>query len=198
MNNKILIVILILLFQLGFAQEYPLDYKDDVPNGAYYKDTNNELAKYVGLWTGNWNGKTVFLQLKKVKTFNPGSNSYYRDRIVGERKIVSSSGVVEIDRISTFDDDDSEFWGMNVNLKNGVQKMLTFAPKNMCQKMANLSITDFANLIDFNTGQTTQQMTLQLEYMPSIYDENCSHNSYVQQNGDFPINFPHYIVLTKQ
>ena len=66
MNNKILTIILILLFQLGFAQEYPLDYKDDVPNGAYYKDTNNELAKYVGLWTGNWNGKTIFLQLKII------------------------------------------------------------------------------------------------------------------------------------
>ncbi|WP_051289127.1 DUF6705 family protein [Chryseobacterium daeguense] len=75
-----------------------MDYKDDVPNGAYYKDLNNELDKYVGLWKGNWNGKTVYLELKKVKTFSSGNNSYYRDRILGERKIISATGSVEIDR----------------------------------------------------------------------------------------------------
>lgn len=198
MKNKILIVISILLFQISFAQEYPLDYKDDVPNGAYYKDMNNELSKYVGLWKGTWMGKTVYLELRKVKTFNSGSPSYYKDRIIGERKIISSSGTVEIDRISNFSNDDSEFWGINTNLKNGTQKMLTFAPKNMCRKMANLIITNFNNLIDFNTGQLIPQMTLHFEYQPSIYDENCTHNNYVLQNGDFPVNFPKDIILTKQ
>ncbi|MDR2206697.1 MAG: hypothetical protein LBE36_11160 [Flavobacteriaceae bacterium] len=48
--------------QLCLAQEYPLDYKDNVPNGAYYKDFNGEMNKYIGLWKGTWDGKTVYLE----------------------------------------------------------------------------------------------------------------------------------------
>lgn len=198
MKNKILTIISVLLLQSAFGQKYPLDYKDDVPDGAYYKDTNNELDKYVGLWKGSWMGKTLYLDLRKVKTCNPGTPSYYKDRIVGERKIISSSGTVEIDRISNFSNDDSEFWGMNTNLKNGTQKMLTFAPKNRCHKMADLIITGFNNSVDLNTGQLTPQMTLHLEYQPSIYNEDCIHNNDVLVNGDFPINFPKDITLIKQ
>lgn len=198
MKNKILLIFSIIISQLGFSQEYPLDYKDDVPNGAYYKDLNNELDRYVGLWKGNWDGKTVYLEFKKVKTFSSGNESYYKDRILGERKIVAANGTVEIDRISNFDYQNPEFWGVNTNLKTPNFKNLMFFIKNMCNKRAQLDITDFSNLIDFNTGQTTKQMTLHFEYLPSIYDENCVHNSYVQQHGDFPINFPKDIVLTKQ
>ncbi|MDR6129187.1 hypothetical protein QE442_000073 [Chryseobacterium sp. SORGH_AS1175] len=54
--------------------------------------------------------------------------------------------------------------------------------------MATLDITNF----------TGSQMTLHLEYLPSFVDSNCQHNAYVNQYGDFPINFPKDIVLTKQ
>ncbi len=47
--------ITVVLSQFCLSQEYPLDYKEDVPNGAYYKDLNNELNKYVGVWN------TIFL-----------------------------------------------------------------------------------------------------------------------------------------
>lgn len=41
-------------------------------------------------------------------------------------------------------------------------------------------------------------MTLHLEYQPSIYNEDYIHNNDVLVNGDFPINFPKDITLTKQ
>ncbi len=199
MKNKFLLLISILLVQFYSSQEYPLDYKNDVPNGAYYKDLNNELDKYVGLWKGNWNGKTVYLELKKLKYKLGDSSDYvYKDMILGERKIINSSGNVEIDRISNFDFLHPEFMGININLKNPNIKRLYFYLKNMCGKRATLDITDFNNLIDINTGQLVPQMTLHFEYLPSIYDENCIHNTYVDQHGDFPINFPKDIVLTKQ
>ncbi|MDR2205352.1 MAG: hypothetical protein LBE36_04260, partial [Flavobacteriaceae bacterium] len=44
--KNILIILSLVLAQLGFAQEYPLDYKDDVPNGAYYKDMT-EIYRFV-------------------------------------------------------------------------------------------------------------------------------------------------------
>lgn len=200
MKNKLLLLLLFVAqIQMYFSQEYPLNTSpSDVSSYGYIKDINGELNKYVGLWKGNWNGKTVYIELKKNKKLYAGSNPYYIDEIAGERKIVNSNGIVEIDRISNFDNQNPEFWGLATNLKNPSQKSLIFFMKNMCNKKAQLNITDFTNLIDINTGQLTPQMTLQFEYLPSIYDESCIHNTYVQQHGDFPINFPKDIVLTKQ
>ncbi|MDQ0068066.1 DUF6705 family protein [Chryseobacterium lathyri] len=188
MKNLFLIIVTLLTFSCK-AQEYPLNTSlDNLPNNAYLKDTNNELDKYVGLWKGTWNGKSLYLELKKVKYYYSGNPSYYEDKILGERKIITDNGTVEIDRITNFDNQVSEFRGMFSSLRNGNWKRLYFYPKNMCGKSAALDITSF----------TGNQMTLHLEYMPSIYKEDCIHNAYVQQHNDFPINFPKDIVLTKQ
>jgi hypothetical protein len=125
--------------------------------------------------------------LKKVK-YKLGLNSfYYKDMILGERKVVAANGTIEIDRITNFDNEHPEINGMFINFKTG-QQMLSFFPKNMCRKIARLIITSF----------TPSQMTLHFEYEPSAIDPNCQHNAYVDQYGDFPINFPKDIVLTKQ
>ncbi len=183
--KKIIILFSILFFTPVFTQEYPLDYAEDVPDGAYYKDMNGELNKYIGLWKGNWDGKTVYLEFKKMKVHN---KNYYMDEILGERKIINSNGVVEIDRITNFDNDSAEFWGIYNSLKYNGKKKFLFFPKNMCRKRASLHIINL----------TSTQMTLHFEYEPSYYDPNCQHNAYVQQHDDFPINFPKDIVLTKQ
>ncbi|HBV13799.1 DUF6705 family protein [Chryseobacterium carnipullorum] len=191
MKNIFLIALSIITISCN-AQIYPLDTSpSDIPNNAYIKDTNNELDKYVGLWKGIWSGKTLYLELKKVKTSSsiPGdTHPYYKDRIIGERKVIGSNGTVEIDRISNFDNEGAEFSGIGVSLKNANWKRLYFYPKNMCRKTATLDITSF----------TGNQMTLHFEYLPSIIDSNCQHNAYVDQYGNFPINFPKDIVLTKQ
>ncbi|KIC63053.1 DUF6705 family protein [Chryseobacterium taiwanense] len=186
---KQILLILISIFTISCnAQVYPLNYQDDVPDGAYYKDLDNELDKYVGTWKGTWSGKTLYLDLRKVKYHYTGNQSYYEDKIFGERKVIASDGTIEIDRITNFDIQSPEFRGIETSLKNGNWKRLYFNPKNMCNKKATLDITSF----------TGNQMTLHFEYLPSIYDENCQHNAYVDQYGDFPINFPKDIVLTKQ
>ncbi|RXM40628.1 hypothetical protein BOQ62_04720 [Chryseobacterium sp. CH21] len=186
--KQIFLIILSIITISCKAQIYPLNYKEDVPNGAYYKDLDGELDKYVGLWKGTWNEKTLYLDLRKVKYFYNGNYSYYRDQILGERKVITSNGTIEIDRISNFGNEGTEFSGIGTNLENGNIKRLYFYPKNMCRKTATLDITNF----------TGNQMTLHFEYLPSIIDPNCQHNAYVDQYGDFPINFPKDIVLTKQ
>jgi hypothetical protein len=188
---KNLILLILLLFTVkSYAQEYPLHYKGDVPDGAYYKDTNNEYNKYLGLWKGNWNGKMVYIELKKVKYYYDGVNPYYMDKIFGERKIIASNGTIEIDRITNFDYEDSEIRGMG--LPTGVNGMnypsLMFYPDNMCNMFARLVITNI----------TTTQMTLHLVGMMGHQKANCIHDAYIQQYGEFPINFPKDIVLTKQ
>ncbi|MDQ1098385.1 MULTISPECIES: DUF6705 family protein [Chryseobacterium] len=189
---KQILLLLIMIFAVPFkGQVYPLNNKNksDAPNGSYFKDLDGELDKYIGLWKGNWNGKTVYLDLRKYKyKLGDDSNYIYQDKILGERKIIAADGTVEIDRISNFDNTNSEFIGMEMSLKNGNWKRIYFYPKNMCNKIATLDITNFTN----------NQMTLHFEYEPSFVDPNCQYNAYVDQYGDFPVNFPKDIVLTKQ
>lgn len=191
-SNKmkhILLFFALIFSQNYFAQEYPLDYKGDVPHGAYYKDLNGELNKYVGLWKGIWNGKTIYLELKKVKyKVGESSNYIFRDKILGERKVIASNGNIEVDRITNFDYLYPEILGININLKTPNIKRFYFYPKNMCNKFASLDVMSISST----------QMVLHFEYQPSFVDPNCQHNAYVDQTGDFPINFPKDVTLTKQ
>ncbi|WP_144283910.1 DUF6705 family protein [Chryseobacterium echinoideorum] len=142
MKNIILFTILLLTLSCK-AQIYPLNTSpSDVPDNGYIKDTNNELDKYVGVWKGSWNGKTVYLELRKIKYYSQ-MGKLYMDRIFGERKIINSGGVVEIDRITNFNNEDSEFRGMFNSLKYPGKKMITFYPDNMCRKTASLSYHRF-------------------------------------------------------
>ena len=190
--KNIFLIITLLSVNLISCQVYPLNTSpSEIPNNANIKDTNNELDKYVGLWKGDWNGKTVYLELKKIKIYSstPGdTHPYYIDKILGERKIIAANGTIEIDRISNFNNGHPEFIGIYNSLRNIGKYALTFYPKDMCGKRAKLEITNFTNT----------QMTLHFEYEPSIYNSNCVHNAYVQQHGDFPINFPKDITLIKQ
>ncbi|MDF2934240.1 MAG: hypothetical protein K0R36_3571 [Chryseobacterium sp.] len=187
---KHLFIILISFFALSCkAQVYPLNTSPyDVPDNAYIKDTNNELDKYVGVWTGSWNGKTVYLDFRKIKYYYSDDHPYYMDKILGERRIVNVNGNIEIDRITNFDTLSPEFWGIFPSLVYPGKDTIIFYPDNMCRKTATIHIINI----------TSTQMTLKLEFDPSYYDENCIHNAYVAQHGDWPINFPKDIVLTKQ
>lgn len=191
------IILILLIFSINYIdaqQIFPLNTPMiDTPNGAYYKDLEGELNPYVGTWKGIWEGKTLYLELRKIKrrrTANDGT--YYDiDKIIGERKVISSSGVVEIDRIINFDEDAPEFNGIFGQYKNFNQKYLLFQPKNMCNKTANVDII-------FVDAQKTQ-MKLHYEYNPLGINETCQYYDQIMVQGqDWPFNFPKDIVLTKQ
>lgn len=193
--KKILIVLLVGCVNLIFAQQvFPLNTpKIDRPDKAYYKDLDGELNQYVGTWKGNWEGKTLFLELRKVKKrYTEGNGEYFDvDVIVGERKIISPSGMIEVDRITNFDEISSEFSGMFGQMKNFSQKYLLFQPKDMCNKTANLDI-------NFMDSQKTQ-IRLQFKYNPHGMFESCPYYQQIMVEGkDWPMNFPKDIVLTKQ
>lgn len=193
--KKIVIILLVCFVNSVFAQQvFPLNTpKVDTPNGAYYKDLDGELNQYVGTWKGNWEGKTLFLQLRKVKKKYPLNDEsyYFSDKIVGERKIISPNGIVEVDRIANFDEELPEFLGLFGQRKDFSQKFLLFQPKDMCTKTANLDI-------NFMDSQKTQ-MRLQLKYNPHGILESCQYYQQVMVEGkDWPMNFPKDIVLTKQ
>ncbi|WP_144282478.1 DUF6705 family protein [Chryseobacterium echinoideorum] len=189
MKNIISLTILLLSISCK-AQIYPLNTSpSNIPDNAYIKDTNNELDKYVGVWKGSWNGKTLYLELRKIKYYSQ-MGRYYSDQIFGERKIINSTGIVEIDRITNFNNEGPEFRGIFNSLKYPGKKMIYFSPKNMCRKTASLHITDF--------DEINHKMTLKFIYDPSYIDESCPYFNSVMQGNDFPVNFPRDIVLTKQ
>ncbi|MCU7615205.1 hypothetical protein N0B16_12220 [Chryseobacterium sp. GMJ5] len=177
------------------AQIYPLDTSPgDVPSGSYIKDINNELNPYIGLWKANWNGKTVYLDFRKIKrksTSLMSSFYYYSDRILGERKIINANGVVEIDRITNFDNINAEFWGISKSLLSPEYETITFFPKNFCNKYANLDVK-FLNV------QKTQ-MLMKFRFEPSLLKEDCQYANLIKSGGSLPINWPKEdIIFIKQ
>ena len=189
--KRIITILLLILSNSSIAQEtgiYPFHTPPrNLPFGSYIKDLNGELDKYVGLWKGEWNGKTIFLELRKIKySFN--NNQYYEDMILGERKIINSNGVVEIDRISNFDNLRSEFFGMFPSLTTPGSERITFYPKNMCTFHADIDLVLYS----------PQHLLVQITNKFVFSDTDCVHNNYVQQYGNYPYNFPESIVLIKQ
>jgi len=180
----------IITSSIASAQEFPLNYGGDIPINGYYKDIDGELNKYVGLWKGTWAGKTIYLDLRKVKYHYDDNYPYYRDEILGERKVMDQNGIVEIDRISNFSYTSPEISGIFGMPNNNPNKSFIFSPKNMCNKYASLEITNF--------DEVHKKMTLHFQYTYSFPVDNCIHAAYVAQHGDYPINFPKDIVLTKQ
>ncbi|WP_332453635.1 DUF6705 family protein [Chryseobacterium aquaticum] len=189
--KNLIILLLVFVSHTIFSQKYPLKTSSsDVVANGYIKDLNNEYGKYIGLWKGQWNGKTIYIELKKVKVYRDGNHPYYIDKILGERKIIDANGNVELDRITNFDYQHPEIWGLGfpTGYNNMTYQSLMFYPKNMCDMDARLVITNI----------TPTQMTLHLHGMMGYPTSNCVHDAYVQQHGEWPINFPKDIVLTKQ
>ncbi|SHM87593.1 hypothetical protein SAMN05444360_12029 [Chryseobacterium carnipullorum] len=115
----------------------------------------------------------------------------YKDMILGERKIVNTNSIIEVDKITNFDNNQfHEFSGIHKKFDSSQSPQLYFAPDNMCGKTANLDVTFL------NAAKT--QMSLHLIYNPSTIDDTCPYYNSVIQGNDFPINFPKDIVLTKQ
>ncbi len=60
----------------------------------------------------------------------------------------------------------------------------------MCNKSATLDI-------HFLNAEKTK-MRLVFHYDPSWNFGDCKHQAYIDKHGDYPMNFPKDIVLTKQ
>ncbi len=192
--KKTIIIIFIIFSTFVYSQQiYPLNTDAiSLPNGSYLKDLEGELDPYVGIWKGSWEGKTLYIQFKKLKHINGNTTDphyVYRDRILGERKVIEANGIISFDRISNFDNQNAEFNGINIKFSNPAQKQLYFVT-DVCGKTADVDVTFLDN--------AKTQMRLNLIYRPSYINETCPYYDSIIQGNDYPINFPKDIVLTKQ
>lgn len=62
----------------------------EVPAGAYFKDLDNEMDKFVGTWQYNNNG-TDFLNIVLQKKTHVYNGEFYEDYLVGEYRYVQNN-----------------------------------------------------------------------------------------------------------
>ncbi|WP_170148968.1 DUF6705 family protein [Chryseobacterium defluvii] len=100
MKNKLkLLFTLVLTMSLVSckAQTLPLNTAfSTIPNGAYLKDTNNELAPYIGTYKANFNGNEITLYITKQenKLEESSHKNYYMDALIVKYIVKNSSGTI--------------------------------------------------------------------------------------------------------
>ncbi len=105
MKNIILIALIIVTFACK-AQSPIIDIADrqtELVDGAYLKDVNNELDKFVGTWLyTNGNTSLTITFQKKVQV----QSRFYSDILVGEYKYIEN-GIEKINTLPNFDNQDN-------------------------------------------------------------------------------------------
>ncbi|WP_299399128.1 DUF6705 family protein [uncultured Gelidibacter sp.] len=95
--KKIVYISIILLILSCKAQIITLedfeDYPTELPDGAYLKDVNNILGKYVGTWKGTYNNQNYEFVVVKT-TFENTTLKYKHDKLLIRYKITNNSGTV--------------------------------------------------------------------------------------------------------
>ncbi|MDY0930821.1 DUF6705 family protein [Chryseobacterium sp. CFBP8996] len=79
------------------SQTLPLNtLMDDIPQGAYVKDLNNELNPYIGTYKTNYNGNEIILFINKVEhKFEKRTNKdYFVDVLNVKYTVKNSSGLI--------------------------------------------------------------------------------------------------------
>lgn len=90
--NNLIVIFLLSLTHFNCNAQSPI-VSIDTPrtstvDGAYFKDLNNELNKFVGTWIFSDGTNQFTLEMKKVEMVFDGTD--YIDKLVGEYKFVSN------------------------------------------------------------------------------------------------------------
>lgn len=101
-------------------------------NFNYVKDVNNTLNKYVGIWKGNFNGKTYEINIIK-KEFVSVDGVINEDRLVGRLRITTTGNVplTIFDNFNEIDDLKTNFEGVGLtsNLQHYMMSFSDSSPK---------------------------------------------------------------------
>ncbi|WP_299177680.1 DUF6705 family protein [uncultured Chryseobacterium sp.] len=96
--TKILFALTVIISLISCkAQNLPLNTAfSTIPEGAYLKDTNNELNPYVGVYKANFNGNeiTLFITKQENKLEQSSLKNYYMDALIVNYIVKNSSGII--------------------------------------------------------------------------------------------------------
>ncbi|HCA09933.1 DUF6705 family protein [Chryseobacterium sp.] len=168
------------------AQIYPLRTYTEVPANAYIQDINNELIPYEGTWKGTWNGKTVYIYLKRFKNYftHLENNPYYNDILVGKFKIQDSSGTILFDS-SNLTDENAKIKGSRFFSAPNTRYTLNYIDSDFCNTSGNVSISF--------TDTTKTKLSWNLNFRSNMITTDCQY-----YNTGIPEVLPKEILLTKQ
>ena len=94
---KISIALVFTLIISCKAQTLPLNtLMENIPQGAYVKDLNNELNPYIGIYKANFQGNeiTLFITKEENKPIKRMNKNFYRDALVIKYIVKNSSGAI--------------------------------------------------------------------------------------------------------
>lgn len=188
MRTIIILIATILTANTGCAQSpvLPLNAPaEQITNGAYKKDTQNQLPPFEGTWVYQSGNKKVTLKFKKIMYhINWGYPAYYKDVLEANYKVEEGGTVMHDDLNDPFDghaDISGHFF------KNGKYR-LSFRDFEKCDIGGDAEIW-----ID-STGKLHWEMKLSYAQINEFVD--CPQ---VNDPGFFDsMTLPYEMVLTKQ
>lgn len=155
------------------------NYNSDLPDGAYIKDVNNVLDKYVGTWKGVFEGNNYEFRIIK-KTEDNLDLKYKEDLLLMRYKITDSSGNIIENTLSLPDNDVLVVSGIHLTESGGY--LLNYVGRDDCGQNGDIYISVY--------GSQNKKMQLSLHVYGEFYSEDCIEEA--QQV------IPKEIELTKQ
>lgn len=184
--KKILLITLLILTALSCkAQIIPVEdyinYPNDIPDGAYIKDVNNLLDKFLGSWTGVNNNKSYEFDITKV------ANSFLGitiDQLLIRYRIIDNiTNQVIADTTTLPNDDPLIIKGDYLDANGKVYHSDYLGFKSECGQNGYITMGVINNGTQMNFG---------LSVKGEIFDMNNCPNGPAEQV------IPETIILTKQ
>jgi hypothetical protein len=129
--KKIIVTIVIGLIFYNCKAQSPILTLDRLgwenTKNAYYKDINNQLDNFEGIWLYT-NGNTSF-KIKLVKSIKYFNGKYYEDLLVGGYQYIKGG----VEKINTLSDANNPSIGRNASIKgNSIHSNCKYLPINHC------------------------------------------------------------------
>ncbi|MBB4805373.1 hypothetical protein HNP38_000645 [Chryseobacterium defluvii] len=187
MKKAFLFILLIIITACKAQQIYPLrPVPIDLPENSYEKDTNNELQDYEGTWKGTWNGKTIWITLKKITYKYETALKYYRDYLIGKFVVKDANGLILFDN-TNLPDGNAKIKGINFR-KYGDKYSFIYIDMDLCAMNGS-------GRFNF-TDSTKTKLEWKYSEDENIIDTDCFYYGWAQ--ADRPQPLPNNIILTKQ
>lgn len=104
--KRIIYIAIVLLISLSCKAQSPivlLSTYENIPNGAYLKDTNNELLKYTGTWQGVLDNKRYTFEFTKFEYHYDSYNLFYKDELLCKFKVIDlTTNTILYDDLSVY------------------------------------------------------------------------------------------------
>jgi len=171
--KKIIILSFLLLVGTSLKAQTIIPLEDhgyqavEPSNDTYFKDINHLLDKFIGAWSGVYNGNTiVFYITKTTKTIDLGYRQVIKDCLIIRHTVADASGNVIIDVTSLLDDDINLIQGIYFDEAGCYHLNYSGYEDTKCKRMGSL-------VIDTLSGDTQMKAKFIYEQLEIEFEGNC-------------------------